>query len=85
MVCCHEAHDPGARKRHEIMTWTPHMPDVHVAPDALLGEGVPLDGHVAGFGQGQLQHQAAAVICDAAHHVQPPRSPRHIDRVLHQE
>ena len=45
------------------------MSDFHVAPDALLGEGVPLDGHMAGLSQGQLQHQAAAVVCNAAHHI----------------
>lgn len=44
--------------------------------------GAQLGGDVAGLRQRQLQHQAAAVVRDAAHHIQPPRRPRHHDVVL---
>lgn len=62
--------------------WDAHVADVHVAPDALEGQRVSLHSHVACLGQGQLQHQAAAVVCNAAHHVQPPRRSRHYDVIL---
>ena len=58
------------------------MADSHVAPDPLARQGVALHRHVAGLRQGQLQHEAAAVVCDAAHHIQAPGRPRHIHRVL---
>ena len=48
-----------------------------MAPDALQGQEVGLNGHMAGLRQGQLQHQAAAVVRYAPHHVQPPRRARH--------
>ena len=58
------------------------MADLHVAPDPLARQGVALHRHVAGLRQGQLQHEAAAVVRDAAHHIQAPGRPRHIHRVL---
>ena len=59
------------------------MADLHVAPDPLALQGVALHRHVAGLRQGQLQHEAAAVVGNAAHHIQAPGGPRHIHRVLH--
>ena len=55
---------------------------LHVTPEALLAQRVPLDGHVAGLRQRQLQHQRARVVRDAAHHVQPPGRARHNHVVL---
>ena len=62
---------------------TPHMADLHVAPDSLARQGVALHRHVAGLRQGQLQHEAAAVVSDATHDVQAPGSPGHVHRILH--
>jgi hypothetical protein len=58
---------------------------LHVPPDTLLGQRVRLYSHVAGLSQGQLQHQTAAVVCDSAHHVQPPGRPRNNYVILPQD
>ena len=58
------------------------MADLHVAPDPLALQGVALHRHVAGLRQGQLQHEAAAVVRDAAHHVQAPGRSRYMHRLL---
>ena len=72
---------PAARSAD---VWEPHVADLHVAPDPLARQGVALHRHVAGLHQGQLQHEAAAVVGDAPHHVQAPGRPRHIHWVLRQ-
>lgn len=46
---------------------------LNVFPDPLLVQGVALAGHMAGLSCGLLQDQAAAVVPNAPHHIQPPR------------
>ena len=58
------------------------LPGLHVAPEPLLAQRVALHGHVAGLRQGQLQHQRARVVRDAAHHVQAAGRARHDHVVL---
>ena len=74
----------GVMAKHGTAVMATHMSDFHMPPDTLLGEGMPLDRHMAGLGQGQLQHKAAAVVCYAAHDIQPSGSPRHTDWILQQ-
>jgi len=52
-----------------------YVADLHVAPDALLGQRMALNGHMAGLCEGQLKNQAAAVVGYPAHDIQSPRSP----------
>ncbi len=53
-----------------------------VLPDLLLGQGVALAGHMTCLCSGLLQHQAATVVPNAAHHIQSPRSTCHYDLIL---
>jgi hypothetical protein len=45
-------------------------------PDLLLANWLPLQRNVACLSDGHLQHQAAAVVCNAAHDIQAPRGAR---------
>jgi len=53
-----------------------------VLPHLLLGQGVSLTGHMTRLCCGLLQHQAAAVVPDAAHHIKSSRSTRHYHLIL---
>ena len=53
-----------------------------VLPQLLLGQGVALAGHMTRLCCGFLQHQAATVVPNAAHHIQTPRSTRHYHLIL---
>ena len=53
-----------------------------VLPQLLLGQGVALAGHMTCLCCGFLQHQAATVVPNAAHHIQTPRSTCHYHLIL---
>lgn len=59
-----------------------HVAGLHVAPQRLAGQRVALAGHMRGLRERQLQHERAAVVCNAAHDIQPPRRARHPHIVL---
>ena len=59
------------------------VPVLDVLPEQLLVQGVALAGHMAGLSCGLLQDQAAAVVANASHHIQPPGSPGHYHLILH--
>ena len=59
------------------------VPVLDVLPQQLLVQGVALAGHMAGFSSGLLQDQAATVVADASHDIQPPGSPSHYHLILH--
>lgn len=58
------------------------MAVLDVLPHLLLGQGVALASHVTCLCCGLLQHQAATVVPNAAHHIQSPRRTRHYDFIL---
>ena len=54
----------------------PHMPVCDVLPQLeVRAGGMSLGSHMAGFRDRHLEHQAAAVVGDAAHHIQPTWCP----------
>lgn len=55
---------------------------LNMLPEGLLVQTLALAGHMAGLCRGLLQHQAAAVIPNAPHHIQPPWGSCHNHLIL---
>lgn len=59
------------------------MTVANVPPELQVNAGrVGLGRHVAGLGDRHLEHEAAAVVSDPAHHVQAARRATHPDVIL---
>ena len=87
---CHKYSVPLVHKQHDALmfitvqqlTSFQLVAVLNMLPKALLGQGLPLAGHMAGLCSGLLKHQAAAVVPYTTHHVQPTRRPCHYDLLL---
>lgn len=72
----------GGLLQWDVLTTLELVAVLDVLPEPLVSNRLPLASHVTGLCCGLLQDQAAAVVADASHHIQPAGRPCHYHLLL---